>query len=94
MTGASALDAAKEVMGRPDFLPPPVVPRDEIETALVAMWERLLEIAPIGIDDDFFQLDGDSFLAVILFEEIDETWARDLSPSSLIEAPARLPATA
>ena len=87
MTVAPAVDAAKEVMGRPDFLPPPVVPRDEIETALVAMWERLLEIAPIGIDDDFFQLDGDSFLAVTLFEEIDEKWARDLSPSSLIGAP-------
>jgi len=78
---------AGDVVARPDFLPPPAVPDDEVEAALVDIWQRLLNVAPIGVDDDFFQLNGDSILAVALFTEIEERWARTIAPSVMVESP-------
>jgi len=83
----SAAAVAGDVLARPDFLPPPVAPANEVETTLVAIWERLLNTAPVGIDDDFFQLNGDSFMAVALFTEIEEKWTRTIPPSSLVQSP-------
>jgi thioesterase domain-containing protein/acyl carrier protein len=87
MTMEPVASTAREVLTRPDFLLPPVAPRDEVETTLIAIWERILDFAPVGIDDDFFQLDGDSFMAVTLFTEIEDQWARKIPPSSLIQSP-------
>ncbi|SDB58623.1 non-ribosomal peptide synthetase [Bauldia litoralis] len=44
------------------------LPRSELEHYLVRLWERELNVSPIGIDDDFFMLGGDSLssLRVIL----------------------------
>lgn len=44
------------------------LPRSELEHYLVRLWERELYVSPIGIDDDFFMLGGDSLssLRVIL----------------------------
>lgn len=36
----------------------------EIESRLVALWEKTLGIAPIGVDDHFFDLGGDSIEAI------------------------------
>jgi len=38
-------------------------PRTDLERALVSLWERFLNRAPIGIHDDFFNLGGQSILA-------------------------------
>ena len=40
-----------------------VEPRDDLERVLVAMWEELLDGAPIGVRDNFFALGGHSLLA-------------------------------
>lgn len=45
-------------------------PRDILETLLVQLWEETLNIRPIGIRDGFFELGGNSFLAVLLLEKI------------------------
>jgi amino acid adenylation domain-containing protein/thioester reductase-like protein len=39
-------------------------PRDKIERTLALVWSEVLETGPIGIDDDFFSLGGDS-LAIL-----------------------------
>ena len=41
---------------------------------LIPIWERVLQRAPIGVDDNFFDLGGDSLLAVNLFFEIEQTF--------------------
>jgi amino acid adenylation domain-containing protein len=41
-----------------------VAPRDELEQKLVDIWEQLLDISPIGVDDDFYALGGDSLTAL------------------------------
>ena len=48
-----------------------IAPRDALESRLVAIWERLLNVRPIGVTDDFFALGGDSLLAVQLLAEFE-----------------------
>ncbi|KQV13805.1 amino acid adenylation domain-containing protein [Kitasatospora sp. Root107] len=42
----------------------PVHPRSTVETALAALWAGLLGVAEVGIDDNFFEIGGDSVSAV------------------------------
>ncbi|MBK8231196.1 MAG: non-ribosomal peptide synthase/polyketide synthase [Candidatus Eisenbacteria bacterium] len=41
-------------------------PLDRTETALAAIWQRLLGVASVGAEDDFFALGGDSILGIQL----------------------------
>ncbi|TVL91469.1 type I polyketide synthase [Streptomyces sp. SAJ15] len=52
------------VYDRPDTLGPAVAPRDDREAALVAIWESLLGIHPVGVEDDYFRLGGDSITSL------------------------------
>jgi len=47
-----------------------VAPRDDLESRLCAMWERLLGRSPVGVQDDFFALGGHSLLALRLVAEV------------------------
>ena len=58
-------------------------PRDETETRLVAIWERLLKQAPIGVDEDFFALGGDSLLALQLLLEVEREFGTRFPDSVL-----------
>jgi acetoacetyl-CoA synthetase len=54
---------------------------------LAPIWERVLQRTTIGEDDNFFDLGGDSLLAVQLFSEIARVWGRELSPVTIYCAP-------
>ena len=41
-------------------------PRGAVEEALVRLWEKTLGVSPIGVDDDFLDLGGDSIEAIQL----------------------------
>jgi len=47
-----------------------VAPRDALELQLVRIWEELLERRPIGVQEDFFELGGDSVLAMSLLGRV------------------------
>jgi acyl carrier protein len=47
-------------------------PGTEMEKQLVAIWEEMLGIAPIGIDDNFFEIGGHSLLAMRVISIIKE----------------------
>jgi non-ribosomal peptide synthase protein (TIGR01720 family) len=44
--------------------PPKTAPRDDRERALAAIWAQLLRLDEVGVHDDFFEIGGDSLLAM------------------------------
>ncbi|PWT80702.1 MAG: non-ribosomal peptide synthetase [Acidobacteria bacterium] len=64
-----------------------VAPTNEIEEALVKMWEEILKTQPIGIRDNFFELGGHSLLAVEMFVRIEEKYGKQLPLATLFQAP-------
>jgi len=63
-----------------------VEPRDDIETQVVRIWEKVLEITPIGIQDDFFELGGSSLQAAQIFTEIEKTFGKRIPLATLYQA--------
>ena len=64
-----------------------VAPRDELELQLTKIWEEVLDIHRIGVHDNFFDLGGQSLLAVRLFTEIEKTFQKNLPLAALFQAP-------
>ncbi|HSX62924.1 MAG TPA: amino acid adenylation domain-containing protein, partial [Tahibacter sp.] len=64
-----------------------VAPRDAQETALVDIWQDVLGLARIGIDDHFFRLGGHSLLATRVVSEIAERLQRRVPVRALFEHP-------
>ena len=64
-----------------------VEPRDDLEATLRGMWEEITGVKPVGVDDDFFALGGDSLGAVQLFVRIERMTGRRLPLSSIMRAP-------
>jgi amino acid adenylation domain-containing protein len=64
-----------------------IAPSDELELKLTKIWEKVLGIRPIGVDDNFFDLGGHSLLAVRLFAQIEKTFDRNLPLATLFSAP-------
>jgi acetoacetyl-CoA synthetase len=58
-------------------------PTSAMAEALTPIWERVLQHSPIGPDDNFFDLGGDSLSAVTLFLEVEKLCGRQL-PSVMI----------
>lgn len=54
---------------------------------LISIWEHVLQRSPIGTEDNFFDLGGDSLLAVQLFSEIGQICGRELAPVTIYCAP-------
>ena len=65
-----ALPAPPET--RPEMEEAHIAPRDDLETRLARIWERVLEVQSVGVRDNFFELGGHSLLAVRLFSEIEK----------------------
>ena len=55
--------------------------------ALTPIWQRVLQISTVGVDDNFFDLGGDSALALELFNEIALTCGREFPPVMIYHAP-------
>jgi FkbH-like protein len=82
----AAVSAEKERL-RPVTAPAPVAAHDQVESKLKTIWESILRVRPIGVDDDYFELGGDSFLAVSLFLEIESEFNKALPLATLLNAP-------
>ena len=48
-----------------------IAPRNHHEQQLAEIWERVLGLSPLGVQDDFFDIGGHSLLAVRLVSEIE-----------------------
>ena len=56
-----------------------VAPRTDIEADLASIWAEILAINPVGINDNFFQLGGDSILAAQIVNRVREITGVELS---------------
>ena len=73
---------------RPDLGTDYVGPRNAIERTLTQMWQALLGIDQIGVEDSFFDLGGHSLIAVRLFSQVKKAFGADFPISILFQAPS------
>ncbi len=64
-----------------------VAPRNEVEKRLVKIWEEVLGVERIGINNNFFELGGNSLLAMRLIFCIRKTFGADVSIGDLFGNP-------
>jgi non-ribosomal peptide synthetase component F/thioesterase domain-containing protein/acyl carrier protein len=64
-----------------------IPPRDELESSLVAIWEEVLGVRPIGIRTRFFDLGGYSLMIVRLFARINKMLGTSLPITTIFNAP-------
>jgi amino acid adenylation domain-containing protein len=64
-----------------------VAPQDELELQLTEIWEQVLKVNPIGVTDNFFDLGGNSLLAMSLFAHIEPVCQLNLPLSAIFQAP-------
>ncbi|WP_346364369.1 non-ribosomal peptide synthase/polyketide synthase [Bosea sp. (in: a-proteobacteria)] len=80
----NALPAPEEAAAAPTGT---AAPRDALEARLLQIWQQVLGIAAIGVDDDFFDLGGHSLLATRMVAEIRQQLAVDLPLRMVFEEP-------
>jgi thioesterase domain-containing protein/acyl carrier protein len=60
-------------------------PQTALEAQLINIWETVLQVSPIGVDDKFLDLGGDSLSAARVFVEIEALLGGSLPPGVLYE---------
>jgi acyl carrier protein len=72
---------------RADFSVPFEPPNSQIESTLVTIWNDLLGLPEIGINDSFLELGGDSLFAVQLLAKIADEFSVTLSLETIFNHP-------
>jgi acyl carrier protein len=87
-----ALPRPEIARARPQLL---VGPRNDVESAVCAIWQQVLGVDRISIHDDFFELGGHSLVAAQIQYSIKDIFQVDLSIRDLFESTtvAKLSAT-
>ncbi len=62
-------------------------PRNEVETKLAEVWQELLEVDKVGIEQNFFELGGHSLLVLQVTARIRRIFDVELPVRSVFEAP-------
>jgi amino acid adenylation domain-containing protein/FkbM family methyltransferase len=65
-----------------------VAPRTELEEAIAGLWTDVLGVERVGVEDDFFELGGQSLLAARLIGRLVARFDLELPLRSLFEAPS------
>lgn len=64
-----------------------VAPRNQLELQLKELWEKTLDVSPVGITDNFFELGGHSLLAVRLTADIRKVTRKNISVMAVFHNP-------
>ena len=79
----------RRALPQPDTEPRSVqnltAPRNDIERQLVEIWENVLNLRPIGVQDNFFDLGGHSLLAVQMMAQIEQQLGKNLPLAALFQ---------
>ena len=66
------------------------IPQNHVEQTLIEIWEKVLQISTVGTQDNFFDLGGNSLVAVRLIGEIRSVFNVDLPLITLFQSPTIL----
>ena len=64
-----------------------VAPRSPVEQVLAGIWEEVLGLQRVGMEDDFFALGGHSLIAAQVTSRVLKAFSVELSPRVLFERP-------
>jgi acyl carrier protein len=81
---SSANDIEPARSGRPGQSAPPDA---GWHMELLQLWKKFLKTESVSIDDDFFDMGGDSYLAIDLHIEVERLAGQKLPELTLFEAP-------
>ena len=62
-------------------------PADELEGELVKIFEKVLKIAPIGTDDNFLKIGGNSLLLFVAFSEVEKKFNIKIDVRAAVDHP-------
>jgi acyl-CoA synthetase (AMP-forming)/AMP-acid ligase II/thioesterase domain-containing protein/acyl carrier protein len=63
------------------------MPATDTERRLLGLWEEILGIEGLGVEDDYFALGGTSLMAARLFAEVSRRFAVKMPLTAILEAP-------
>jgi 3-oxoacyl-(acyl-carrier-protein) synthase/NAD(P)-dependent dehydrogenase (short-subunit alcohol dehydrogenase family)/acyl carrier protein len=78
---------SRRTHARPELVTTYAAPQDEIEKQIASIWSDALGVGELGREDNFFDLGGDSLVAVKVISQIKRTWDIELSAVAMFELP-------
>ncbi|MFE9062442.1 non-ribosomal peptide synthase/polyketide synthase [Streptomyces violaceusniger] len=63
-----------------------IAPRTPTEEVIAEIWSEVLGVAPVGVEDEFFALGGDSVRSLLIASRAKEAFAVDLTPRDILNA--------
>ncbi len=63
------------------------VPRSDLERTLTQLWQRILKVPEVGLDQNFFDLGGDSLLLVAVHSNLQKSLQTQIPVTDLFEFP-------
>ncbi len=76
-----AMDAKAEEIREYD------APESETEKTVSAIWQEVMQVGPIGRKDDFWELGGDSLMAIEVLNQIEARLQTEISVKDIVENP-------
>ncbi|WOD39790.1 amino acid adenylation domain-containing protein [Nodosilinea sp. E11] len=80
---ALPLPTPQDLLGTQSY----VAPRNEVEQKLASIWESALGTSPISVQDNFFDVGGDSLQSIAVMIQIEQTFGKTLPLSTLLTEP-------
>jgi FkbH-like protein len=88
VSGSSVLRAARNRGARSRSLQKPLTaPTTDMERRLLALWQELLGIKGLGVEDDYFELGGTSLITARLMAEISRRFGVKLPLTTILHSP-------
>ena len=66
---------------------PYVAPRNEKEAGIAGIWQEVFSLKQVGIDEDFFDVGGDSLSATRMFARINRAFSQEITLRNIFERP-------
>ncbi|WP_349409515.1 amino acid adenylation domain-containing protein [Pseudalkalibacillus sp. SCS-8] len=84
------IDKSALINSESSFLKDPDLeePSSEVEEKLYEIWQEVLKTSSIGVDDNFFEVGGNSILLVSLHQKLTEAFEKDIEIADLFSNPS------